>query len=177
MTKYMTEERLHWGLGEISHREDYAHPLEANFEPLITWNDWPYGSLEEDVKHLIVWVKWHLESDPGTGRLTEHSRDIVQGFVEHTFIKRMKWSGISNTQDRLRWFKNGFDLQSVPEIEHFHVLLKGMPSELLRGWTGEDEPEHVSERALLGESRTCSPTPKSRQRSKPPVKRKSKPTA
>jgi Protein of unknown function (DUF3605) len=64
----------------------------------------------------------------------------VQAFVDQTFIRRMKEAGVPDPRRSLRWFKNGFDLQGIGAIDHFHVLVKGVPESLLWEWTQETEP-------------------------------------
>lgn len=144
---YICQERLHWtrlpssdGSDKMLFEVRNSKPFADSQDYKILWNDWPYGSLEPDVKHLIVWLKRPLDSDSQTGRLLESQRAVVQEFIDRTFIRPMKLAGLSDARDRLKWFKNGFDLQSVGAIDHFHVLLRGVPSELLFQWTREAEP-------------------------------------
>ena len=87
---------------------------------------------------MIVWLKKHLESDSETGRLLEPERQVVQNFVDQMFLASMTERGLA--KDNLRWYKNGFDLQSVNAIDHFHILVKGVQDVLLKQWTGEEEP-------------------------------------
>jgi hypothetical protein len=146
ITSYIYRSRLGWTPVSLNNSEKLVFKVK-NTTPFadpedykIMWNDWPYGSLESDVKHLIVWLKQPLQSDPATGRLLESQREIVQAFVDKTFLRPMRSAGIWNAKENLRWFKNGLDLQSVKAIDHFHVLVKGVPEELLFEWTHESEP-------------------------------------
>lgn len=141
---YISQERLRWPVLPTSNSDRLVFetrntvPLADPADYKITWNDWPYGSLESDVKHLVVWLKQVLGTDSVTGRLLPSEQLLVQRFVEQNFLEPMSKRGIS--EDRLRWYKNGLDLQSVKEIDHFHVLIKGIPDDILLEWTNEPEP-------------------------------------
>lgn len=54
----------------------------------ILYNDWPYG-LEKDIVHLVVWVKFELEDEPGTDDLTPKARKEIDDYVDKTFRSRM----------------------------------------------------------------------------------------
>ena len=41
--------------------------------------------------------------------------------------------------ERVVWFKNWVGLQSVRGVEHVHVLVRGAPEGLLRGWVGRGD--------------------------------------
>ena len=144
MNNYITKERLQWTvlpssqLGRLVFEVRNSTPFADSEDYKIAWNDWPYGSLEPNVKHLIVWLKKPLKSDSRTGRFLEPEIRVVQNFVDQMFLAPMAERGIA--KDKLRWYKNGFDLQSVNAIDHFHVLVKGVPDDLLKQWTGEEEP-------------------------------------
>ena len=140
---YIINERLQWDAPVLDNgRLEFATQSEVPFaDPAdykIAWNDWPYGSLEPDVKHLIVWLKKPLPADLATGKLLPRERQLIQSFVNSTFLRPMAARGIGPSQ--LRWFKNGLDLQSVKAIDHFHVLVKNVPDELLFQWTHAPEP-------------------------------------
>lgn len=50
----------------------------------ILLNDWPYG-IDPKIVHLVVWVKFDLAEDPGTGDLTPEAREQINHFVNTTF--------------------------------------------------------------------------------------------
>ena len=39
------------------------------------------------------------------------------------------------------WFKNWTALQSVPGMEHVHVLVREVPDEIVAEWTGSEQPK------------------------------------
>jgi hypothetical protein len=39
------------------------------------------------------------------------------------------------------WFKNWKSLQSVPGMEHVHVLVRDVPEDIIAEWTGGDSPK------------------------------------
>ena len=154
VTDYIYQQRLRWTPAQTSSEftsPDLASPQLVfpvnNSTPFadpddykILWNDWPYGSLEPGVKHVVVWLKTPLAVDPQTGILSAEHRDLVEDFVESKFTNRLKEEGFSDARDKVRWFKNGFDLQSVRALEHIHVLVKDVPRATLFDWTHEKEP-------------------------------------
>ncbi|KIV83655.1 hypothetical protein PV11_05659 [Exophiala sideris] len=50
---------------------------EADYKILV--NDWPYG-LASGIRHIIVWLKMRLESEPTRGDMTPESRQLVEDF-------------------------------------------------------------------------------------------------
>ncbi|KAF3990814.1 hypothetical protein FT663_00639 [Candidozyma haemuli var. vulneris] len=93
----------------------------------IVRNDFPYY-FEDDVTHLCVWTKRRIESDPNSkmGDLSQASRDIIEQYVDQTIVKHL---GIP--RENLVWFRNWDALQSVKEISHVHIVIKGMTQEQL----------------------------------------------
>ncbi|KAL9044635.1 MAG: hypothetical protein Q9214_002241 [Letrouitia sp. 1 TL-2023] len=147
ITKYMCVERLRWGpLPESSAESgpafDYQSPTPfadtRDFN--ILRNDWPYGSFAPDITHLIVWSKPRIEIDPQNGLVTPESRQLVDAFVERTFVKRLEQDD-PLAGKRVLWFKNWGALQSVRGLEHIHVLVKDAPGSIVEEWTGEKEVE------------------------------------
>lgn len=96
-------------------------------------NDWPYG-LEAGIVHLVVWLKNRLEAEPGRGDMTPRTHARVEEFVEKRFVHRV--SGLPGQRDKVQWFKNWTALQSVPGLEHVHVLVRDVPEEIVLEWTG-----------------------------------------
>ena len=78
-------------------------------------------------------MKNRIPTDRETGDLTREARLAVENFVQETFVERI---GASNATDYVLWFKNWSGLQSVPGIDHVHVLVRNVPDALLTEWTG-----------------------------------------
>lgn len=102
----------------------------------ILRNDWPYG-LTPGIVHLVVWLRTPVPVKEDGGDLTDESRELIEGFVQKTFVERVASEGILDAKDRVLWFKNWSALQSVRALEHVHILVRDVPSHLLREWTGE----------------------------------------
>lgn len=103
-------------------------PLFANASDLkVVRNDFPYY-FEEDVSHLCVWSKRRIEPDPESklGDISDETRALIESYVHRTFVE---WLGVP--RENLVWFRNWEALQSVKEISHVHVVVKGMTSEQL----------------------------------------------
>lgn len=71
--------------------------------------------------------------------MTEESRGLVEGFIERTFVGRLReeLGPFEDPAEHVLWFKNWTALQSVRALEHVHVLLRDCPEKLLWEWTGE----------------------------------------
>lgn len=104
----------------------------------ILLNDWPYGYDDPGIKHIIVWLKNRLESEPVKGDMTPQSRQQVHQFIQKTFVDRVKDS--SGHLDRVMWFRNWTALQSIPGIEHVHVFVRDIPDDIIAEWTTSDTP-------------------------------------
>jgi Protein of unknown function (DUF3605) len=131
--------RLKWTPLPSSTREsgprfDYNSPIpfqdERDFK--ILPNDWPYG-MEPGIIHIVVWLKNRLESESKRGDMTPKSREQVDEFVQRRFVERVK--GLPGTREKIQWFKNWTALQSVPGLEHVHVLVRDVPEEIIMEWT------------------------------------------
>ena len=107
----------------------------SDFKALL--NDWPYG-LAPGIKHIIVWLKMRLDSEPAKGDMTPKSRHQVEDFVQTNFIDRV--NGLPGEQEKVIWFKNWTALQSVPGMEHVHILVRDVPDEIIMEWTDGDRP-------------------------------------
>jgi Protein of unknown function (DUF3605) len=95
-------------------------------------NDWPYG-LEAGIFHIVVWLKTRLETEASRGDMTPRSRELIEGFVQRMFVERVR--GLPGTREKVQWFKNWTALQSVPGLEHVHVLVRDVPEEVVLEWT------------------------------------------
>ena len=95
----------------------------------ILVNDWPYG-LTPDIKHLVVWTKTPIPTsgDPADNDdITPAARAKIKDFVATVFSSVVRGKNVL-------WFKNWKSLQSVPSVEHVHVLVRGASEELVRSW-------------------------------------------
>lgn len=116
--------------------EPFANPSDYR----ILLNDWPYESLNEDITHLVVWLKMRIPEDPTIGALTCESKALIQKFVDEVFVQRLGKEATS-AEERVVWFKNYSALQSVKWLERIHVLVQGLPRATLLEWTGETESQ------------------------------------
>lgn len=129
MTNYLLQHRLPWGSPPFTYNSPIPFADPSDYRILI--NDWPYG-LTEDITHIVVWSKTPIPTNPKTGDVTVESRRIIEEFVRRTFVERL-----NRDKDRVVWFKNWVQLQSVRALEHVHVLVKNATKEDLECWTGK----------------------------------------
>lgn len=137
---YICQERLHWPRGIdpatlVKDPTPFAHPDDYK----ILRNDWPY-SLTPDISHLVIWLKNAIPVKSAKGDLTDESRELIDRFVRMTFVARLEKVFPGDAQDRVQWFKNFTALQSVRALEHVHILVRGVPDEIIVEWTGESRP-------------------------------------
>ena len=140
MINFVIQERLHWRPLELG--TPHSGPIFAVQNPtpfadpsdyLILPNDWPYG-LDREISHLIVWLKTRLEVDSERGDLTSKARKQVNDFVDRQFVEPVK--ALTGSADSVLWFKNWVSLQSVPGIDHVHVLVRGLSKDqIMQHWT------------------------------------------
>ncbi|KAJ9627398.1 hypothetical protein H2204_009809 [Knufia peltigerae] len=144
---FIMRERLKWAplpsstaqtgpLFAIESPIPFAH--EADYKILV--NDWPYG-LAKGIRHIIVWLKVRLESEPTRGDMTPRSRQQVEDFIQTRFVDRV--NDLPGPAEKVVWFKNWTALQSVPGMEHVHVLVRDIPDDIIEEWTGGVEPLNV----------------------------------
>jgi hypothetical protein len=132
MTSFLLQKRLYW---EPKPSTDPSAPPSFYYKNPVPFaerddvrilvNDWPYG-LAPGIKHVCVWLKVRLPLRED-GDLADNGKEMVQTFVDKTFVKGLGVEG----QDRVQWFKNWAGLQSVQGIEHVHVLLRDVDENLL----------------------------------------------
>jgi len=147
ITNYLCATRLHWtprqeGEAGSTFAYNNATPFADPADYRILVNDWPYG-LSPNITHLVVWLKTPIPTEPETGDVTAAARGLIEGFVERTFVGRLKEKGAG--VDQVLWFKNWSGLQSVRAVEHFHVMVKDVDEDLLREWTGGKEKDVLGE--------------------------------
>jgi hypothetical protein len=116
---YIIQERLKWGKEDGSNSPASNTFLGSPKDIKILQNDFPYG-VDRGIVHLVVWSKARIPQD-STGRLTEDSAKMIESYVHQTFVR-----GLGLSSDDVLWFKNYAALQSVRELEHFHVLLNNV---------------------------------------------------
>jgi hypothetical protein len=137
------QKRLHWQatpsstaktgpVFELKNPTPFADPNDYKILP----NDWPYG-FAPGITHIVVWLKHRLESEPSRGEMTLKSRKQIQDFVQRKFTHRA-WD-LPGEGDKVQWFKNWTELQSVPALEHLHVLVRDVPEEIISEWTGGEK--------------------------------------
>ncbi|RMJ29059.1 hypothetical protein PHISP_00002 [Aspergillus sp. HF37] len=106
----------------------------------ILRNDWPYG-MDPGISHLVIWLRTPVAATEDEGRMTDDSRELIQKFVDKTFVARLAEAGFEDPAAHVLWFKNWTALQSVRTVEHVHVLVRDVPEKLLLEWTGEGPPQ------------------------------------
>lgn len=106
-------------------------------------NDWPYG-LEPGIVHIVVWLKTPLPSTPERGDLTPAGNLAVESFVRQTFGQKISERHSCTVDavmgDKVMWFKNWKSLQSVPGLEHVHILLRNCGDNVVTQLTGGITP-------------------------------------
>lgn len=106
----------------------------------ILWNDFPYA-FEKGIFHVVVWLRTPIPieavepSENGTSeykgihattQLTKKSKALVDMYVKVNFT-----DNLGMKPEDVLWFKNWAALQSIPAMEHFHVLLYNPPMDKL----------------------------------------------
>lgn len=136
---YIMAERLRWTPVDVSPSKgptfdcENSVPFMNEKDYKIMPNDWPYG-LADGITHMIVWLKNRLEVEATRGDLTENARLLVGKFVGKTFVDTVRTLP-GSPDDKVMWFRNWTSLQSVPGMEHVHVLVRDVPSEIRLKWT------------------------------------------
>jgi hypothetical protein len=130
MTNYLLAHRLPkvWGSPPFHPLSPVPFENPADYRVLI--NDWPYG-LEPGITHMVVWTRTPVDSDLDRGDMTPESRRIAAAFVKRYFVDRLGPGG----EGRVLWFKNWVALQSVPALEHIHVLVKDVEPSVIEEWS------------------------------------------
>lgn len=132
VTQYILVHRLPKSWGQPPFTPASPLPFEDAADYRTLPNDWPYA-LEPGITHLVVWSRTPIPTDPETGDMTAESRARVAMFVNRYFVDALGSGGA----DKVVWFKNWVSLQSVPSLEHVHVLVRDVGDDMLELWTGE----------------------------------------
>jgi hypothetical protein len=137
MTKYLLVHRLPqtWGTPPFAPKSQVPFDDPSDYRVLV--NDWPYG-LTPDIKHIVVWSRTIIPTDPESGDMTPESRALIERFIRRYFVESI---GSADGANRVMWFKNWVALQSVRALEHIHVLVQNVDQEVLEKWT-EEQPCH-----------------------------------
>ncbi|RSL40580.1 hypothetical protein CEP53_013282 [Fusarium sp. AF-6] len=132
MTNYLLANRLPkaWGQPPFTPVSDVPFKDPSDYRVLN--NDWPYG-LDPEIRHIVVWLRTTIPTDPETGDMTPESRALVKAFVKEYFVDTLGPDG----ESRVLWFKNWVALQSVRALEHIHVLVRNVDDDTIERWTGE----------------------------------------
>jgi hypothetical protein len=135
---FILKERLHWS--RVDHPDAIADTMCSRtadgtlvssqgfevasarlFENATDWkclkNDFPYG-FEDDVTHLVVWLKHALPQDKDGILLPETQAQVESFIFDHLCI------GLP--RERIVFFFNPPSLKSIGALEHFHVCLQGV---------------------------------------------------
>lgn len=113
MVEHICQNRLQW---------PDMNPVNPEFlgdakDIKVLRNDHPYG-FASGIEHLCVWSRARCPCDPNQVP-TKWARQRIEAFLKERFNKV--------PEKDVTWFKNTSALQSVPALEHFHVLIKGHP--------------------------------------------------
>jgi hypothetical protein len=139
ITRYLIAHRLPKAWGDSPpYVPVSAAPFADPSDYRVLVNDWPYG-LTPDIIHIVVWTRTLIPTDPNTDDMTAESRAGVAAFVKRYFADSLTDAdddgGIG--EDRVLWFKNWVQLQSVRALEHIHVLVRDASPALVQKWTKE----------------------------------------
>ena len=133
ITEYLLTQRLFWE--PLSSEGRLRFPLKNNApfadseDYKIIKNDWTYA-VTPGISHIVVWSKKPLPVDH-EGALTAEGWSIVTNFVRREFRKKV---GEETEGEKVQWFKNTTNLQSVRSLEHIHVLVRDVDDALLQQW-------------------------------------------
>lgn len=129
--EYILVDKLRW-TGSMDKRPiPYSSELFGDERDIkILLNDFPYA-MEPGLVHVVVWSRAAIpKQDNAEGDITPEARAQIADFVDRVFVKELGMS-----EDSVLWFKNWAALQSIPLVEHFHVLLKNPDMDKLKELT------------------------------------------
>ncbi|KAF2651903.1 hypothetical protein K491DRAFT_636575 [Lophiostoma macrostomum CBS 122681] len=133
ITEYLLSQRLFWeplsSEGRLRFPLRNETPFADPADYKIIKNDWTYA-VTPGISHIVVWSKKPLPVD-AEGALTPEGRKIVVDFVDREFRQKV---GEDKEGDKVQWFKNTTNLQSVRSLEHVHVLVRGVDDDVLKQW-------------------------------------------
>lgn len=123
--EYLLSERLHWLNTTDSDGVSVVPPVDSRFmgcakEDLkILRNDFPYA-MRPGIVHVVVWTRTKIPLQE-SGDITPYARTLIERYVNETFVENPR---LDIDRESVIWFKNWAALQSIPALEHFHVLLR-----------------------------------------------------
>ncbi|KAK9469619.1 hypothetical protein V1512DRAFT_269192 [Lipomyces arxii] len=121
IANYVLTERLKWGPDPTLAKAKGTKLFELKDDYKILLNDFPYG-FEDGIVHVVVWTKIAIPKAE-LGDVSSEGREALQTFSDTKFRAQLNMS-----PDQVLWFKNWAALQSIPEVDHFHVLLNKPPA-------------------------------------------------
>lgn len=110
---HMRLDRLQWPDMTPTNEEFLADPADIK----VLYNDHPYGFVD-GIEHVCVWTRARCPCDAHHVP-TEAAQQRIEDFLSQRFK--------TVPREDIIWFKNTAVLQSVPTMEHFHVLIRGHP--------------------------------------------------
>lgn len=114
IAEHILKHRLHW----VNELKPSGDPFLTNPKDIkIIRNDFPYY-FEPGIDHLVVWSKTKCPCDPKTEQPIPEIKQRIEKFLDDTFAP------LGIDRKNVMWFKNNGSLQSVPTLEHFHILIK-----------------------------------------------------
>lgn len=124
--EFMLTERLHWldSSFQGNPKVKVLPPVDPRFmgcvdhDLKILSNDFPYA-MQHGIVHVVVWTRTRIPL-LDTGDITPKSKVLINTYVTETFVKN---KSLCIDDYSVVWFKNWSALQSIPALEHFHVLL------------------------------------------------------
>lgn len=124
--QFILKEKLQWPTPVAPTNPKFlADPADVK----ILLNDFPYG-VESNITHFVVWLRAKIPEE-ANGILSADVRARISEFVKLTF---QDYFGLE--PDQVVWFKNWSALQSVTELEHFHVMVQNAPADKISALPG-----------------------------------------
>ncbi|KAK9370126.1 hypothetical protein V1509DRAFT_402181 [Lipomyces kononenkoae] len=123
VANFVLFERLNWGPDPALAQPISKELFEVRDDYKILMNDFPYG-FEDGIIHLVIWTKNPIpkaETGSPTADIIPEVRQKIMTFVDTVR------DSLAMKSDDILWFKNWAALQSVREIDHFHILLNKPP--------------------------------------------------
>ncbi|KAL5120260.1 hypothetical protein ACEQ8H_001818 [Pleosporales sp. CAS-2024a] len=131
VTKYLLDQRLFWEdkTGALKFQVRSPTPFSDREDYVILRNDWPYA-FDSGIHHIVVWLKQRLPVDE-EGALSKEGCSMVENFVSAEFRVKAREE---RRGERVIWFKNTTNLQSVRSLEHVHVLVRDVDEGVMSTW-------------------------------------------
>jgi hypothetical protein len=151
IAEFVRRERLRWEYPIIARDTAlFNHPDDFK----IIRNDWPYG-VAKGITHLVIWSKVSIPIDPDTSLPTAESTATIENFLRQVFGKRLG----TDFGEKLLWFKQKAEWQSVKSLDHIHVMVRGIAECEIDALTGTTRQQILSEQVAKGGIRSILPSP------------------